>query len=141
MYQDTITLFVRQTGTTDDTWYPFVLEGVNVNESRGAVLQVMGQDSQDNCVLNVRYTTQDGVKYIGEYEYTDPKAWTTGKITFQDGADFGFFWIGEWTGTAVSDADYTDSFFDYMKLTYDHVYAITSVSYFSVIPHFEITGR
>lgn len=77
--------------------------------------------------------------------WVSPKAWQRlsnkeGYITFAAGD---FFWAGKWEGgTPLYDENYGDlSFFEYMAQNYDFVYRITNVSYFSVIPHFEIAGR
>lgn len=66
-------------------------------------------------------------------------------ITFTEGDRFDFFWLGAWEGAdPIEDADYfayTD-FYTYMNKTHDFVFAISSVGGpYSVIPHFEITGK
>lgn len=89
----------------------------------------------------------DGGTFSGENTamWVSPKAWAkledkSGYITFAAGD---FFWSGKWEGgTPLYDENYGDlSFFEYMAQNYDFVYRITNVSYFSVIPHFEIAGR
>ena len=67
----------------------------------------------------------------------------SGSVTFASGTAFDFFWIGEWEGgSVIYDDNYGDmSFYDYMLQNYDFVFAITSVGYYSIIPHFEIAGR
>lgn len=64
-------------------------------------------------------------------------------VTFAAGSAFDFFWAGEWTGgSVVYDNNYGDqTFYDYMLANYDFVFAITSVGFFSVLPHFEVVGR
>lgn len=141
MYKDSVTVFNRVKTRNGDMWYPRHLDGVNLNKDRGAIVAQYGETSQDNAVLNVRL---DGDK-VGEYSYLPPKEWQrledkAGFITF---APEDFFFEGEWDGdTPVSDDGYGDlSFFQYMTQNYDFVYKVTSVGYFSVIPHFEIAGR
>ena len=41
----------------------------------------------------------------------------------------------------VSDERYRNGFYNYMNRNYDNVFAITNVSKFNLIPHFEITAR
>ena len=70
-----------------------------------------------------------------------PMEWdkTMDSLTFAEGD---FFWAGEWDGGIAQDVDYGDeSFYNYMNRTKDYVFAITSVSKLSVIPHFEIVGK
>ena len=41
----------------------------------------------------------------------------------------------------IDDDDFKGGFFNYMNKTYDEVFAITNVSKFNLIPHFEITAK
>lgn len=89
----------------------------------------------------------DEYAYYKALQWMPPKEWQRSdkseSITFASGGAFDFIWIGEWSGgEVIYDDNYGDmSFYDYMLANYDYVYAITSVGDFSVIPHFEITGR
>lgn len=152
MYKDTITLFNRERRSQGDIWYPTILTGVNLNADKGSIVKVYGETSQDNAVLNVRYFNVNGEICVMTPD--SMKAWKPSKewqhaenksesVTFTAGGAFDFFWRGEWTGgSVIYDENYGDmSFFDYMLANYDYVYAITSVGDFTVIPHFEITGR
>ncbi len=93
------------------------------------------------------YLMQDHL--IGGKKYLLPKQWEkqtndmlAKTMTFNDRDGFDFFAVGDCEITEpVSDEDYLDGFYDYMNDKYDEVYAITSVSKFTVIPHFEITGK
>ena len=146
MYNDTVTLFNRQKTANGDVWYPTVLEGVNLNMDRGAIVRQYGEQAQDNAVLNVRYKENNSAKIISpSIIWQAPKEWQrliykSGYITFAPGD---FFWAGEWPGTTpLSDDGYGDlSFYEYMTQNYDFVFNITSVGYFTVIPHFEVLGR
>lgn len=148
MYKDTITLFNRARGTDGDIWYPTILRNVNVNMDKGSVIETYGAEATDNVVLNVRCimdgdegTLLDGTAYL------PPKKWqrSTDKalaVTFTPGTAHDFFWVGEWDGGLAYDENYGDmSFYDYMLSNYDFVYAVTGTSYFSVIPHLQVTGR
>lgn len=152
MYKDTITLFNRERRSQGDIWYPTILTGVNLNADKGSIVKVYGETSQDNALLNVRYFNVNGEICVMTPDsmkaWKPPKEWQRANdksesVTFAAGGAFDFFWRGEWTGgSVIYDENYGDmSFFDYMLANYDYVYAITSVGDFTVIPHFEITGR
>ena len=141
MYRDTITIFNRYHTPNGDVWYPTVLTGVDLNIDHAAIMAKYGENAQDNSKLHIRL---DGNK-VGGKIYVTPKEYqallsTTGYITFNPGADFDFYYEGSWT-TTVNDNDYLDGFYNYMNKRYDHVFAITAVAKYSVIPHFEILGR
>ena len=152
MYKDTITLFNRIKGATGDTWRATVLHGVNLILDKAEMIAKYGETAADNAGLNVRLYPGNGAKWIvsgnTSYQYIPPKEWQrlqdkTGFLTFTPGNAFDFFWRGEWEGSSViADENYGDmSFYDWMALNYDHVYAVNSYSELSVIPHLEITGR
>lgn len=146
MYQDVITLFNRKAGERGqgDTWYPTVIKNVNLNIDRAAIVAQYGPESQDSAALSIRYKIADGNIIVAGKPWMPPKEWdgTEDSITFTSGSAFDFFWNGEWTGGIVTDAEYLDEgFYGYMNRTRDYVFAITSVSCLSVIPHFEITGK
>lgn len=146
MYQDTITLFNRKTGSrgAGDTWYPTVIHGVNLNIDRAAILAKYGPEAQDNAALSIRYAIKDGAVMVAGKPWMPPKEWdgTEDALTFASGTGFDFFWVGEWDGGIVSDEGYgTEGFYGYINRVYDYVFAITSVARYSVIPHFEILGK
>jgi hypothetical protein len=144
MYQDTITLFNRKPGDrgNPDAWYPTVIENVNLNVDRAAILAKYGPESQDKAVLFVRYTTDGENILVSGKPWALPKAWpgTEDSLTF--GTDGDFFWQGEWDGGIVTDEQYgSEGFYGYMNRTHDNVFSVTSVAKYSVIPHFEIMGK
>ena len=146
MYKDTVTLFNRKPGGRGegDIWLPTVIKNVNLVMDRSAVVAKYGAESKDNAILNIRYTVDDGEIMVAGKSWMPPKSWdmTMDSITFAGGVDFDFFWAGEWTGGIAQDSDYLDEgFYGYMNRTHDYVFAVTSVSKLSVIPHFEITGK
>lgn len=146
MYQDTITLFNRKPGERGqgDTWYPTVIRNVNLNIDRAAILAKYGESSQDNAVLHVKYQRDGKNILVSDKPWMPPKEWdkTVDSITFASGNNFDFFWLGEWDGGIVTDAQYMDEgFYNFMNRTHDYVFAVTSVAMYSVIPHFEIMGK
>ena len=150
MYRDTITLFNRYESRLGDMWFPTVLNGVNLNIDRASIVARMGAESQDRVIVNVRYMNIDGKKMIEGKEYLTPKIWDAqvveelpNTLTFTpDSEKFDFFLVGEYDDSQpINDDDYPDGFFDYISNQFDYVFAITSVSEFSVIPHFELTGK
>lgn len=151
MYNDTITLFNKYEDVTGITWYPTVLNGVNLTLDKAAIIAKYGAESKDNAILNVRHQTVDGIRIVGNKPYLPPKEWRKQKedlrsktLTFSDGQAFDFFYFGDWgSETPVSDDSYgVNGFYDYMNRNYDYVFAITSVGgAYKVIPHFEIMGK
>ena len=169
MYKDTVTIFNRLRSNGTDTWFPTVIEGVDLNVDASAIRKQYGADSNDRAKLHIKYNLfsendevdRGHVDYIvlGHYgieiagkKYFLPKSWDGTGITFHDGDLFDFFWEGEWAGVTetvngvqvvtwnVNDEDYKDGFYNYMRKNHDMVFAITSVARYSVIPHFEIMG-
>ncbi len=151
MYKDTVTLFNRY--TTKDRkiiWYPTVLRGVNLNVDKASIVAKYGSNSQDNAVLNVKYHSGDNAVMVGDKKYLLPKEWSrqtedvlAESLTFaSDKEEFDFFYEGEWeSDEPILDGDYTSGFYSHMNKNYDNVFAITSVSKYSVIPHFEVVGK
>ena len=150
MYNDTITLFNRKESRNGDTWYPTVIRNADVNVDKAAILAKYGQEAKDTAIIHIRYQNENGKKIISGKTWMPPKEWDAQSdiakaITFTDGDRFDFFWLGAWEGAdQIEDADYfahTD-FYTYMNKTHDFVFAISSVGGpYSVIPHFEITGK
>ena len=145
MHKDTVTIFNRKKGTAQsgDVWYPTILNGVNLNIDRAAILAKYGLDAKDGAALSVPYKIgTDGIEVAGK-PWMPPKQWdgTEDSITFSTGGDF--FWWGEWTGGIVSDSDYgADGFYGFMNRERDYVFAISAVGGpYTVIPHFEILGK
>lgn len=148
MYNDTVTLFCRCENESGIQWYPKILHNVNLNIDKATIVAKYGAESKDNAVLNVRYRNVDGKKMICDKEYLLPKEWRMkGKfdstLTFSSGQKFDFFYVGTWENEepVQDDAYGIDGFYDYMNRKYDFVFAVTSVATYSVIPHFEITGK
>lgn len=149
MYNDTVTVFNRYVDSFGNTiWYPHVISGVNLVVDKGVIASKYGPESKDIAVLNVKYYFADRNKMIGNKPYLSPKEWerqTNDKlpesITFSsEGSEFDFFILGDY-GSEESVIDEKGRFFSNMQKEYDYVFAITSVAEYSVIPHFEITGK
>lgn len=152
MFTDTVTVFnYYKDSLKNVTWYPTVIHGVNLLIDKAAIVAKYGAESKDNAVLNIHYQTLDGQIMVEDKPYFPPKEWerqTNDKladsITFASGTGFDFFMLGEYPTTEpiLDDYDnYKHGFFEEMKEEYDFVFAITSVGMYSVIPHFEITGK
>lgn len=152
MFTDTITVFnYYKDSLKNVTWYPTVIHGVNLLIDKAAIVAKYGAESKDNALLNIHYQTVDGQIMVDGKPYLPPKEWerqTNDKlpetITFASGTGFDFFMLGEYPTTEpiLDDYDnYKHGFFEEMKEEYDFVFAITSVGMYSVIPHFEITGK
>ena len=141
MYRDTITLFNYYNGN----WYSTVLNNVDLNADRAAILARYGAESSDRAQLHVAYQlTADGTVKIGSNKYVKPESYTgaAGTITFASGNLFSFFSSFAWDGEAViSDDDYEAGFYNYLNSLSGEVYAVSSVAMYSVIPHFEVMGK
>lgn len=150
MFADIITVFNSYEDSLKNlTWYPTVIHGVNLLIDKAAIVAKYGAESKDNALLNIHYQTIDGQIMVDGKNYFPPKEWerqTNDKladsITFASGTDFDFFMLGEYPiKDPIKDEDYKNGFFEEIKKEYDFVFAITSVGIYSVIPHFEITGK
>ena len=150
MFADVITVFNRYEDSLKNvTWYPTVIHGVNLLIDKAAIVAKYGAESKDNAVLNIHYQTVDGQIMVDGKLYLPPKEWerqTNDKlpetITFASGTGFDFFMLGEYPEIKpILDEEYRNGFFEEVKKEYDFVFAITSVGMYSVIPHFEITGK
>ena len=153
LYKQTVTLFnrVSQIHQPDESlWYPTVLRNVHLITDESASWNNNGGTKTDNVRLHVRYQiSSEGVLVEGKPYYL-PKEYRRllrpeDAITFQFGTkDYDFFIEGEFDEfpVPISDASFSRrGFFDYMNAKYDHVFAITSVSKYNLIPHFEIMAR
>lgn len=150
MYNDTVTIFCRSTSTGETVWYPHVVYGVNLQVDRAAIVAKYGEQSQDAAALNIRYAVEDGKVMVWDKPWLASKAWESQtedeksrSIKFTPGQSFDFFAAGVWDDdTPVHDSDYgIDGFYDYVNKVSDYVYAITSVTKYDTIPHFEIMGK
>ena len=161
---------VKQSGGEVDYFIPRVLENVHLIIDHSATWNTFGGAQADNTRLHVRCTPSgNGVLIGGELTYCEPKEWKTlsdfnGMITFRYGndTDFDFFVKGVYLpdsgklvneipvgeGVMTHEAGFIDDsafgkfgFYSYLNKMYDHVFAITQVSQYNLIPHFEIMAR
>lgn len=133
----TVTLFNRSFNaeTEEETYYPTLLEGVDLVETKGANVSKSGMDSADAAKLFV---------CIGDVNktYMEPKAWDAltedekkNYITFHSTEDF--FVKGD---QAAVDLPETDAY-EWMRNNFDDVYKVTNIDkYEDILPHFEIGG-
>ena len=151
LYKQTVTLFNRKQMSGATYWYVSVLDGVHLIIDRAAIISTYGEQATDNAKLHIRYSpsgedavvqTRDGGKV-----YLKPKAFRAAddvseNITFGFGNEFDFIMAGVYPDEGpICDDDYKSGFFNHMNKTYDDVFAISSVSKFNLIPHFEIAAK
>lgn len=150
MYTDVITVFNSYEDSLGNvTWYPSVIRGVNLLIDKSAIVAKYGAESKDNAILNIHFDKVNEQIMVDGKNYLPPKEWerqTNDKladsITFVSGTDFDFFMLGEYPMQGpINDDEYRNGFFEEVKKEYDYVFAITSVAKYTVIPHFEITGK
>ena len=133
----TVTLFNRSFNaeTEEEIYYPTLLEGVDLVETKGANVSKSGMDSADAAKLFV---------WIGDVNktYMEPKAWDAltedekkNYITFHSTEDF--FVKGD---QAAVDLPETDAY-EWMRNNFDDVYKVTNIDkYEDILPHFEVGG-
>lgn len=133
----TVTLFNRSFNaeTEEETYYPTLLEGVDLVETKGANVSKSGMDSADAAKLFV---------CIGDVNktYMEPKAWDAltedekkNYITFHSTEDF--FVKGDQTAVDLPETDA----YEWMRNNFDDVYKVTNIDkYEDILPHFEIGG-
>lgn len=136
----TVTLFNRSYNaeTEKETYYPTLLEGVDLVETKGANVSRSGMDSADAAKLFVRIA--DVGKTIKPY--LPPKEWKElpeeekpNYITFTPAEDF--FIKGDHTDLELPE----ESAFEWMRDNFDDCYKVTTVDkYEDILPHFEIGG-
>lgn len=151
LYKQTVTVFNRKIDGEKTYWYKVVIPNVHLIIDRSIIISTYGEQSQDNAKLHIRYTPS-GEKAIvstslGSLSYMTPKVFAISgvqgaNITFAFGDNFDFIVAGAFGGPSlIDDDDYPKGFFNYMNKTYDDVFAITNVSKYNLIPHFEIVAR
>ena len=133
----TVTLFNRSFNaeTEEETYYPTLLEGVDLVETKGANVSKSGMNSADAAKLFV---------CIGDVNktYMEPKAWDAltedekkNYITFHSTEVF--FVKGD---QAAVDLPETDAY-EWMRNNFDDVYKVTNIDkYEDILPHFEVGG-
>ena len=146
MYKRTITLFNR----FNNSWYPTIINNVDFNADKAAIIGRYGAQSQDRATLHIRYSKSGDDIEIARKTWLPPKEYRAQEsvndtLTFTDGNEnFDFIYVGEWESEEVisDDAYGIDGFYNYMNKHYDGVFSISSVSSpFVLIPHFEIVVR
>ncbi|MGO5071750.1 hypothetical protein [Roseburia faecis] len=133
----TVTLFNRSFNaeTEDETYYPTLLEGVDLVETKGANVSKSGMDSADAVKLYVDFGN------IAK-PYLPPKEWENmpGKckqhfLTFNPAQDF--FIKGDHTDLELPESEA----YGWAHDNLDSVYKVTTVDkYEDVMPHFEVGG-
>ena len=154
LYKQAVTVFNRVRWNNDEVlWYPTFIRGVHLIIDKSDSWDMNGGHAQDNARLHIRYRIENGKVMIGNKQYLEPKMWRNQMrpeeyITFGHGDAelFDFFMEGAFDlqlyPAPISDALFErKGFYNYMNATYDNVFAITGVSKFNLIPHFEIAGR
>lgn len=138
MFDITITLF----NFLDGLWHITEIQGVSLIEKMSSEIKP-GEINNGNTVKLLipsdkiqRIKTSDGLK-----QYVRPKKYKgSNEITFNLAKDF--FYIGDWNDVkTVEDSDYENGLYNAMNDAYDNVYLVSSCTYFSSLPHFEIGGR
>lgn len=147
LYKQTITLFNHKMTGDSMAWYPMVISNVHLIMDKSIIISSYGEQSQDNAQVHIMYTLKDGGAYVNGKRYMLPKEWERcGDIyenfTLNYGDDFDFLVEGDYGSTdPIFDEGYRNGFYNFMNKNYDNVFAISTVSKFNIIPHFEIGAR
>lgn len=147
LYKQTVTIFNRVETNEATLWYPTVIENVHLMIDRAIIISTYGEQSQDNARLHIRYAPSGEDAIVAGKIYMTPKVFRASgnpanNITFAFGDAFDFIKSGAYSESGpINDDDYKGGFFNYMNKTYDEVFAITNVSKFNLLPHFEITAK
>lgn len=133
----TVTLFNRSFNaeTEEETYYPTLLEGADLVETKGANVSKSGMDSADAVKLYVDFGN------IAK-PYLPPKEWENMPdkckqyfLTFNPAQDF--FIKGDHTGTILPKNDAYQWLFDHC----DDCYKVTTIDkYEDILSHFEVGG-
>lgn len=147
IYKQTITLFNRKTVDGVTMWHPFVIDGVHLIMDKSIIISTYGEQSQDNARVHIRYTPTGSGALVNGKIYMLPKEWNRAgepseNFTLGYGDNFDFIMEGNYGSLdPIADSDYRNGFYNYMNKNYDNVFAISTVSKFNLIPHFEIGAR
>lgn len=135
-----VTLFNRSFNakTEEETYYPTLLEGVDLVETKGANVSKSGMDSADAVKLYIDFV--DANKTFKPY--LPPKEWENlpdkckqNFITFISTKDF--FVKGDHADVELPE----ENAYEWMHETFDDVYKVTTVDkYEDILPHFEVGG-
>ena len=139
MYEDTVTVFNyvedKKQGTA--LWYPTVLDGVELQITKGTNISKSGNVSADTASIHIKINDDIRKTYKKPMEFKvleDKQGYFTLKPD-------DFIASGAYRGDVVDDSDYPNGFFEHMKSTHDDVFNITTVDVFKAIPHFEVGGK
>ncbi len=142
MYNETITLFNRYKSDSGDIWYPTIIKNVDLIIDTASIIAQYGEKNENGARLHIKLVNG----CISDKPYLQPKEWrgllndVLGEfITVQSSTDF--FIRGEYDEEPISDDDFKEGFFAYIKKHKDNVFSVTSVGEYTLIPHLEILGK
>ena len=144
MLAETITLFNYHMAT--GSWHPSIINGVDVDYTESTNASAAGRTNSAAvdlilpCSAARQIQTTKGLKsYVKPKEYAETNA--PGAV-FTLAPECDFIFVGAWPSTdALPDEDYESGLYHAINDEHDGVYMIHSVSFFDLIPHFEIGGR
>lgn len=142
LYNDTITVFVQH----GELWYPHVIKNTDVGITNSQNASTFGDKNLDtfevliNCTKDkVITTTQGDVTYLPPKKFAALES-PAGYITFD--SDSTFIYADEYKDTVPLNTDDFDSgLYQHFKNIYDGVYKLHSAAFYSLIPHFELSGK
>ena len=139
MYNSTLTLFNYHEGSGE--WYTTVFNDTDLIAARAASQSTHGTSNGDGVEIII-HTDADrsvnGKRYLGSKAYAkceDPGA----NFTFTLEKDF--LIVGDHGSESPLEDDDDIGLYHSMNDENDNVYMVTSATFFSLIPHFEIGGK
>ena len=140
-YVDTVTIWNKYVDGIweKEIWLPTLIENARLLVSRGNNIQNSGNSSADSARLHISDMESNAKK-----PYIDPAQWNAmtpdekERYFTLESENNSFFVEGDCTGVKASEHE---SFFEYMKNSYQNCFRITSVDRFEIIPHFEVWGK
>lgn len=143
MFDRTITIYSYR--RSEDRYYGTVIRNCTVQTTESSSDFSKGSGGSDRISISIRCDA--GKKVItgnGKKQYLTAKAYQAAesisdKFSMTPEADF--IVLGERTDLVVVDGEYPNGFYQFLNIASDDVFMISNVSYYSLIPHFTVTGR
>lgn len=144
LFKDVITVFNfhKKTGY----WYPTIITDAHVIAARANTHGTDGMTNADSVEVQITSNAAQNVNSTeGVKSYTPPKEYAVTDtpdeyITFTPECDF--FIEGRWDNLLpIDDDDYDEGLYNALNEAQDGVYLISSATFYSLIPHFELGGR
>ena len=141
MFDRTITVFNYKKDT--GKWHGTVLTHVTFAATDGAASGSRGTNNSSHVSISIRCTKnrvlKGSIQYFHPLEYQNLDS-VDEAITFTPEVDF-MVLDEAMSQLDYIDDDYEDGLYHYLNMTKTNVFMITDATFYSLIPHFVVTGR